>query len=133
VILQGSARLSEEPRVVQKRLVLVITVEAAGPEMALIRVSGRVMLGPDSQRIESEVASLLKSGTKKIIFDLSGVTHIDSTGIGRFIAALNAVMRAGGKLAIAGAAGQVREGFRLTRLDTVFAFYDTAEAAQAAL
>lgn len=133
MILQGSARLSEEPRVVQKRLVLVITVEAAGPEMALIRVSGRVMLGPDSQRIESEVASLLKSGTKKIIFDLSGVTHIDSTGIGRFIAALNAVMRAGGKLAIAGAAGQVREGFRLTRLDTVFAFYDTAEAAQAAL
>lgn len=111
----------------------MITVQAAGPETALITVSGRVMLGPDSQRIESEVASLLKSGTKKIIFDLSGVTHIDSTGIGRFIAALNAVMGAGGKLAIAGAAGQVREGFRLTRLDTVFAFYDTVEAAQAAL
>lgn len=108
-------------------------IEREGPDTAVVVVSGRVMLGPQSQQIETEVRSLLEEGRRKIIFDLSGVTHIDSTGIGRFIAALNAAMRAGGKLAIAGAGGQVREGFRLTRLDTIFPFFETVDAARAAL
>ncbi len=103
------------------------------PDTAVIVVTGRIMLGPQSQRIETEVRGLLDAGRRRIIFDLSGVTHIDSTGIGRFIAALNAAMRQGAKLAIAGAGGQVREGFRLTRLDTVFPFFETVDAARAAL
>lgn len=108
-------------------------IEREVPDTAVVVVTGRIMLGPQSQQIETEVRSLLEEGRRKIIFDLSGVTHIDSTGIGRFIAAMNATMRAGGKLAIAGAGGQVREGFRLTRLDTIFPFFDTVDAARAAL
>lgn len=110
-----------------------MSVAREAPDTAIVVVTGRIMLGPESQRIETEVRDLLQEGRRKIIFDLSGVTHIDSTGIGRFIAALNATMRAGAKLAIAGAGGQVREGFRLTRLDTVFPFFETVDAARAAL
>ena len=102
------------------------------PGVEVITIAGRVMLGPDSQRIEAVVHELLGQGRKKIIFDLSGVTHIDSTGIGRFIAALNMVMAAQGVMFIAGAQGQVREGFRVTRLDTIFRFFDGLEAAPAA-
>lgn len=101
--------------------------------VTVIAVAGRVVLGVESQRIESQVRELLEAGQRKIVFDLAGVSHIDSTGIGRFIAALNATLRAGGKLAIAAASGQVRESFRLTRLDTIFPLYDTVEAALAAL
>ncbi len=115
------------------RLVLELSILREEPDTAVIVVTGRIMLGPQSQRIETEVRDLLQAGQRRIIFDLSGVTHIDSTGIGRFIAALNAAMRAGAKLAIAGAGGQVREGFRLTRLDTVFPFFETVEAAREAL
>lgn len=113
--------------------VLEMSIAREAPDTAVIAVTGRIMLGPQSERIETEVRDLLQEGRRKIIFDLSGVTHIDSTGIGRFIAALNAAMRAGGKLAIAGASGQVREGFRLTRLDTIFPFFETVSEARAAL
>ena len=91
------------------------------------------MLGPEGQEVETIVGDLLNKGYRKIIFDMTGLTHIDSTGIGRCIASLNKISQAGGKLHMAGAAGQVREGFRVTRLDKVFRFFEDVAAASAAL
>lgn len=103
------------------------------PGLVVIHLSGRVMLGPESGAIPDLVLKLLKQGKKQFIFDLSGVTHIDSTGIGRFIASLNHVFRERGRLLMAGAQGQVREGFKVTRLDTVFEFYPVLDDALNAL
>ncbi len=97
--------------------------------VAVIGVAGRVMLGEESARIETAVEALLEKGAKRIVFDLSGVEHMDSTGIGRFIASLNKTMRAGAKLRMAAARPVVREGFRVTRLDTVFEFFDDVDTA----
>jgi len=99
----------------------------------VIRVAGRIMLGDESARIETLTAEVLAAGHRKLIFDVTGVTHIDSTGIGRFIASFNQVMQAGGSLMMAGAEGVVREGFRVTRLDTVFRFAPDVETAAAQL
>lgn len=101
--------------------------------IVVVSLSGRVMLGDESARIESVTKELLYGGARKLVFDMSGVTHIDSTGIGRFIASFNTVMRAGGRMMMAGATGVVREGFRVTRLDTVFKFFPDVESAAAAL
>lgn len=90
------------------------------------------MLGPEGQELERLVGELIEKGYRKFVFDMAGVSHIDSTGIGRCIASLNKIMQAGGKLHMAAAAGQVREGFRVTRLDRVFRFFEDVPAAQAA-
>ncbi len=91
------------------------------------------MLGPEGQEVENTVADLLDKGYRKIIFDMGELTHIDSTGIGRCISSLNKISQAGGKLSMAGAGGQVREGFRVTRLDRIFRFFDDIDGARAAL
>jgi anti-sigma B factor antagonist len=101
--------------------------------IAVVKLAGRVMLGDESARIETLTAELLAEGRRKLIFDVGGVTHIDSTGIGRFIAAFNLVMQAGAAMVLAGAGGVLREGFRVTRLDTVFKFAPDIEAAAAQL
>ena len=90
------------------------------------------MLGPEGQQVERAVMDLLARSYRRFIFDMSGVTHIDSTGIGRCISSLNQIMQSGGKLYMAGATGQVRESFRVTRLDRVFRFFDDVERALAA-
>jgi anti-anti-sigma factor len=100
---------------------------------AVIAVSGRLLLGAEGAELETLVKRLLDEGTRSFIFDFSGLTHIDSTGIGRCIASLNAIMQARGKLHIAGAAGQVRASFRATQLDRIFRFYDDVPAAASAL
>lgn len=108
---------------------LQIAQEQPRPGVAVIVLTGKVMLGAHTGAIEELIASLLVQGVRKIIVDLKGVTHIDSTGIGVFIASLGKVTQAGGALAMAGASGVVREGFRVTRLDRVFRFYADRAAA----
>ena len=96
---------------------------------SIITLRGKLMLGEESAQLETLVPKLLKSGRKNLVFDLSGVTHIDSTGIGRFIDTYSRLGPVGGQMRLAGATGAVRDSFRVTRLDTVFPFYPTVEAA----
>jgi len=96
---------------------------------SIITLRGKLMLGEEAGQIEALVPQLLASGHKNLVFDLSDLTHIDSTGIGRFIDTYSRLGQAGGQMRLAGATGAVRDSFRVTRLDTVFQFYPTVEAA----
>jgi anti-sigma B factor antagonist len=114
-------------------MALRIEEREAGPGRWVVRVHGRITLGEAANAIEALVKRLTAQGGLHLVFDLSGVTHIDSTGIGQFIACLNQVRSAGGSLRMAGATGQVRDAFRVTRLDTIFQFDEDVEAALRAL
>ena len=108
----------------------ILQTEAA-PGVALIKLSGRLTLGLESAQLEALATDLYPAGTRKIIIDLGGVTQIDSTGIGRCIACLNKAMQVKGQLHMAAAKGQVRDSFRVTRLDRMFKFFDTLDEAKA--
>jgi len=112
-----------------KASALQITHDEPKPGVGVIHLAGKIMLGSGTAAIEELISTLLAAGNRRIIVDLSGVTHIDSTGIGTFIASLGKIMQAGGSLAMAGASGVVREGFRVTRLDSVFRFYSDVDTA----
>src|SRR4051812_18300140 len=86
---------------------------------SVIRLLGKLMLGEEGAQLEALVPDLVRRGCKILVFDLSGVTHIDSTGIGRFIDAYGQLGKIGGEMRLAGARGAVRDSFRVTRLDTV--------------
>lgn len=99
------------------------------PGTAVVSISGRVMMGSESEQIVNAVEELLKTGKRTIIFDLSNVTAIDSTGIGRFIFSYNRIAAAGGEMRMAGAQGHVFDAFHVSLLDTVFPFFESAESA----
>lgn len=115
-----------------KPVPLTIEHRELAPGLVNILLTGRLMLGPEGQELERTVADLLGQGYRHLILDMSGITHIDSTGIGRCIASLNRITQSGGKLHMAGAMGTVRESFRVTRLDRVFRFFNDVGAARAA-
>ncbi|HYK58185.1 MAG TPA: STAS domain-containing protein [Bryobacteraceae bacterium] len=98
------------------------------PATTVVTLSGKLLLG-QSQKLATLVPELIASGHKNLVFDLKGVTHIDSTGIGRFIDTYARLTKIGGKMRLAGATGAVRDTFHVTRLDTVFSFYPSVEAA----
>jgi stage II sporulation protein AA (anti-sigma F factor antagonist) len=112
---------------------LQIGYEEKDTGIAVVTLTGRLMQGPEGERLEGIIKELLARGVRKILLDFSGLTHIDSTGIGRTIAALNLVMQQGAKMVVAGAKGSVREAFRITQLDRVFRFFDDFAAAEEAL
>jgi len=100
------------------------------PGTRVITLSGKLLLGSESvAEMERLVPQLVAAGARNLVFDLSGLTRIDSTGIGRFIDTYGVLRKSGGELRLAGATGAVWEQFRLTRLNSVFSFYPTVEAA----
>ena len=103
------------------------------PKVALVTVTGNVRIGPESEQIEATMKDLVGRGYKAVLFDITGVGSLDSTGVGRFISSLTMAMQAGAQMKIAGENPRVREVFRVTRLDTIFQFYEDLEGAKGSL
>jgi anti-anti-sigma factor len=110
---------------------LAISHNDVAPEIVVVTLAGKLMLGPEGEEIPAMVDEFLRQGKKTIIFDLAGLTTIDSTGIGRFIASYNKIVAAGGEMRMAGATGHLFQSFHISLLDQVFPFYPTVEEAAA--
>jgi anti-anti-sigma factor len=113
-------------------MALAISHTEAGPESVVVTLEGKLMLGPEGEEIPAMVEGFLRQGKKTIVFDLTGLANIDSTGIGRFIASYNKIMAAGGEMRMAGATGHLFQSFHVSLLDQVFPFYTTVEEAVSA-
>ena len=75
--------------------------------------------------------NLVGEGRKKVIFDSSGVTNVDSTGIGIIVMSAEQVKKAGGELRVAGATGQVQQVLRMTNIHQIIALHPSTAAAAA--
>ncbi len=104
-------------------------VERLDPDVAVVHMSGKLVLGPDCAGLEKLTQELLGSNQKKVVFDMAGVAYIDSTGMGVIVSCLSTVRKGGGELRLAAVPDRLRNLFKITRLDTVLAFYPTVLAA----
>ncbi|HVI07102.1 MAG TPA: STAS domain-containing protein [Candidatus Binatia bacterium] len=108
---------------------LQIQTKHVEPDIVVLELAGRVTMGRDCKQLEWITETLVKENRKKIIFDLSGVTQVDSTGIGIFVTSAAQLKSAGGELRVAGASGHVENVFRMTNVDKVIGLHPTAAAA----
>jgi anti-anti-sigma factor len=103
------------------------------PDTVVVEIVGRIVFGPECQQIEWLIADLLSEDEKKIVFDISGVSHIDSTGVGIIVMCFGKLKKAGGDLRVAGAKGIVEEVLKMTKVDRIISLYPTAAEALAGL
>jgi anti-anti-sigma factor len=96
------------------------------PGVTVVQMKGSIHSGPDCRRVESEVEELAKAKQLHVIFDLTGVTHIDSAAIGSLVKCLTTLKRAQGELRMAGVTGMLEGTLRLTKVDKVIAIFPTA-------
>src|SRR5690348_2339593 len=69
--------------------------------VAIITVTGRLVIGKEVEKLESSVNDLLVKNQKTIVLDLTGLEYADSSGIGTFVSCLSAVRKAGGEMRMA--------------------------------
>jgi len=99
------------------------------PDVVLVEIAGKIVYGSECQQIEWLIAELLQEGEKKIIFDISRVRHLDSSGIGIMVMCSGKVREAGGELRVAGAEGHVQITLKITDVGKILALYPSrAEA-----
>ena len=108
---------------------LSIETKRIAPDIAILAMNGRITMGNDCLQVEWNSKQLLGENVKKLIFDLTNVSHVDSTGIGIIVMMAGRVKEAGGQLRIAGTNEHVHKVLTLTSIDKLIPLYDTAEAA----
>jgi anti-sigma B factor antagonist len=89
-------------------------------DVAIVDFSGKITLGEGSAIVRKLVRDLVSAGKRKILFDLSDVDYIDSSGIGEMVAAYTAVRSANGELKLIHLTRRVHDILQITRLFTVF-------------
>ena len=88
-----------------------------------------IRMGDDCRRLEQEVDQLISQKETRVIFDLSDVSYLDSSGIGSIVKCLSRLKKSGGELRLAGVKGMVEGVLKLTRVNTVVEIFSTATEA----
>ncbi len=98
-------------------------------DVTILDLNGSVRMGDGAVSLRNSIRGLIEQGNKKILLNLSGVKHIDSSGIGELIANYTTLSRDGGQLKLLKLTDKIRDLLVITKLLTVFdAYDDEAEA-----
>lgn len=112
-------------------MILTIERKQIAPDITVLELAGRIILGNNSRDVELKLAEVLKDHARKIIFDLGGVTMLDSTGVGILVVSQGKIKQQGGEMRIAGATGIVGEILQMTSVDKLVHVYPTVTQAAA--
>ena len=114
-------------------MLLEIAERQMAPDITLVELTGKLAMGRECQRIETLVEDLVKRHAKRVIFDMTGVDHSDSAGIGMLALAAGRMKESGGSLVVVAAEGKVLHLLNLTQLTSIIQVCPTVDAAAAAL
>ncbi|MGA9527824.1 MAG: STAS domain-containing protein [Terriglobales bacterium] len=98
------------------------------PDIVVLEVAGKITMGRECKELEWSTETLVRENKKKVVFDLTGVSHIDSTGIGIIVMCAGKLKQAGGNMRVC-AQGHVEEVLKLTSIDKVIEIHPTVATA----
>ena len=74
-------------------------------------------------------AQMIRSTTRNIVFDLSKISFMDSSGIGVIMGRFKNIQQLGGKAALAGGAPQIRRIFEMAGILRLMPIYEDMNSA----
>ena len=106
-------------------------VRLAG-EVIIVDLEGNLVAGVGDEVLTQVMNELLAKDYKKILLNLSGVSLIDSLGVGELVASVKLGQRFGSEVKMTNIKGQVREVLDLTQLLPVLSIHNSEDEALAA-
>ena len=102
---------------------LVITQRAAG-DFTIVKLSGPLLYDDEGERLfRDQITSLVASGDKQILVDLSQVSHMDSGSVGTLVAVHLHTLKRGGAIRLLSPSERVTRVLHITRLESIFEVY----------
>src|SRR5881396_3501658 len=95
----------------------------------IIKLDGKITIGAGDQQLREVISNMVNDGKLKILLDMSGVTTIDSSGIGELVGSYTTVANRGGKLKLLHLPAKLNELLHITQLITVFEVYESEQEA----
>jgi anti-sigma B factor antagonist len=98
-------------------------------DVTILDLKGRVRVGGTTVALHNAIRTLVREEKTLILLNLSGVTHIDSCGLGELMASHVTLQKTGGEIKLVQLTETLRELMTATRLVDVFeVFENEAEA-----
>jgi len=96
--------------------------------IAVLDCAGRIVFGDESSLLRDTAKKMINEN-KRIVLNLSGVSYIDSGGLGTLVSLFTTAQKAGGSIKLANLTERVGDLLQVTKLLTVFEVYDSEEKA----
>ena len=98
-------------------------------DVAIVDLSGQLRLGEGTGKLRDAIQQLVSDGYRKILLNLGGIIHIDSSGIGELMMSYTSLRNQGGELKLMNMNKNVRNLLEVTRLFTIFDVHDDQASA----
>lgn len=93
-------------------------------DVTVLDLKGRVRAGGTSLALHKSIRSLIQEEKTLILLNLSGVTFIDSCGLGELIASHVTLQKKGGEIKLLHLTESLREVMTITKLVDIFDTYE---------
>lgn len=100
--------------------------------MKVLDVAGEIDVYTAPQ-FKDAVNSIIDDGQKHLIIDMGAITYMDSSGFGALLSATRRLRPQGGTINLVKCNTSIDRILRITRLNTVFAVYDSLDDAISAI
>jgi len=101
-------------------------------DVVIVDLKGKLTLGLGDQILRDTIDELLAENWKKLLLNLSGVSFMDSAGVGELVAGLRTARRFGARLKIVNINERVQSTLYIARLLPIFEIHDDEAKALAA-
>lgn len=102
---------------------MIIEVRKNG-QVNIVEISGKMTIGQGDVQLREKLVELLNSGERFFVLDMTGVSYMDSAGLGEAVACAKRVRRHDGNLRIVALpGGKARELFHVTGLHRVIEIF----------
>lgn len=101
--------------------------------VVIVDMDGRLTCGEPQLLFRQAIRQCLDEGNRKFVLNLTGVSYIDSLGLGELAATRYSLARNGGRVNLLGITKRLKDLMVMTHLALVFDFFDEESKAVTAL
>ena len=99
------------------------------PGIIILELGGPLQMGVECKQLELALDQLLRDGHTRVVLDLSKLTKLDSSGLGKIVNCFSRLKTAGGALCLAGTTGMIDGVLKLAHADRFLKAFPTAREA----
>ena len=97
--------------------------------VTVFSMNGAILGGPEASALNAELHRLVDHGSVKVVIDLSGVTLMNSSGLGMLIGGYTTLRNAGGDMRLACVGEKIQTLITITKLKPIFPSYASVDDA----
>ena len=103
--------------------------ERQAGDVTILDLEGKITIGEGNVALRTAVRKLVQEGKKKVLLNLSGVSYMDSSGIGELVSSHTTITGKQGQLKLLNLQAKIKDLLAITKLLTVFDVYENESEA----